>query len=101
MRLAFALVLIAATSCKPAPGVHEVTIRNFRFEPGTVSVATGDTVRWRNADLLPHTASASNRAWDSGSLSAGAVWQVPFPESGTYPYQCDAHPTMRGVVVVK
>ena len=35
---------------------HTVTIRNFAFEPATLTVAAGDTVTFTNADGAPHTA---------------------------------------------
>ena len=76
MKPAIVLALLAVSGCRPESGVHEVTIRNFRFDPETVSVAAGDTVRWRNADLAPHTATSAAGEWDSGSIGAGQARQT-------------------------
>jgi len=33
-----------------------VVIRGFKFDPETVTVNQGDTVEWKNEDIVPHTA---------------------------------------------
>jgi plastocyanin len=33
-------------------------IREFKFEPATVTVHIGDTVEWKNDDIVPHSATA-------------------------------------------
>lgn len=92
------------SACAPAeaaPRSHEVSIRNFGFEPDTLLVAIGDTVVWRNGDVVPHTATSQSHAWDSGELAAAAEWTLVIRATGTQPYRCTFHPNMRGALVVR
>src|SRR5215471_11310003 len=56
-----------------------VIIRDFTFNPATVTVHTGDTVEWKNDDIVPHTATedanAEKPVFDSGAIQKGATWQ--------------------------
>lgn len=81
---------------------HDVTLRKIAFTPAIVSAATGDTVVWRNDDLVPHTVSARDRSWDSGNLPPDSSWRliVPVPAGDSLRYGCRYHPGMQGVVVV-
>jgi plastocyanin len=78
----------------------EVSIAGFVFNPSTVNGADGDTVRWTNSDGAPHTAShrAFPAAFDTGTLNTGQSGTSPALAAGTYPYQCNIHPSMQGVV---
>jgi plastocyanin len=78
-----------------------VAIRNFAFEPDTLEVAIGDTVVWRNGDVVPHTATSQSAAWDSRELAAAAEWTLVVQATGTQPYSCTFHPNMRGALVVR
>jgi plastocyanin len=73
--------------------VVTVVIRNFEFEPATV----GDTVEWKNDDIVPHTATADGKTqkppFDSGSIRKRAVWRYVAQRKGTYNYACTFHPT--------
>jgi plastocyanin len=100
--LALLLCLLAA-SCggeagEAAPRSHVVEMRTFAFAPAELTVAEGDTVVWRNADILPHTATAAG-TFDSGSVAAGAEWRW-VATAGDLDYLCIFHPTMKGKVTV-
>lgn len=99
--IVFASVIAIAACSRPAPRVHTVTMRNFGFEPQTVSVAAGDTVVWTNADFVPHTATARDTTWDSKTIGANAAWRTQAPATGRHEYYCVFHPNMRGTVVVQ
>ena len=79
---------------------HEVRIHGFAFTPSELSIAPGDTVVWRNADLAPHTASAVTGDWDTGELARDSAASVTFVEPGEHRYVCAFHPRMRGRVRV-
>ena len=57
---------------------HEVTLHGFAFDPPALVVGLGDTVAWRNADIVPHTVTRHDSAWDSDSLPVGATWTAPW-----------------------
>lgn len=82
-----------------------VTIRAFKFEPATVTVNVGDTVEWKNDDIVPHTATADGEAqkpvFDSGTIQTGATWRYLARNKGTYNYICTLHPNMKGELIVQ
>lgn len=78
------------------PAVRTVEIREMRFRPARLDVAPGDSVVWVNRDVVPHTATASNGAWDSGTLGRGERWTLVVEEGGSIEFVCRFHPTMRG-----
>jgi plastocyanin len=73
----------------------------MRFEPSTLTVRVGETVRWFNDDALPHTVSASDGSWDSGNLAPGSSFEYSFDAAGTYRYLCRYHPGMVGTIEVQ
>lgn len=80
--------------------VHQVAIRNFAYLPAHITVAAGDTLVWRNSDILPHTVTARDSAWDSGSMAVDSAWRFVAQSVGTYTYFCIFHPNMKGTINV-
>ena len=103
IRLAIASAGLAGAivGCSRGPRTHTVGMRNFGFDPPTVTVAVGDTVAWSNADLVPHTATARDAAWDSKSIDANGAWHLVAATPGTHDYYCVFHPGMKGTIVVR
>ncbi|MEB3311362.1 MAG: plastocyanin [Snowella sp.] len=80
------------------------------FEPKTVTIKAGDTVKWVNNKLAPH-----NVVFDGSSevatkashkalvFSPGESFESTFTEPGTYSYYCEPHrgAGMVGEVVVQ
>ena len=97
--------VIAATAiglgCGPRPVTREVVIQGFAFAPASDTVQAGDTVRWSNQDVVPHTATSRAGGFDSRTLEAGRAWTYVSRTPGTYEYECTLHPTMRGTLVVR
>lgn len=71
------------------------------FVPETVEIAAGDTITFVNADLVPHTASASDKSFDTGTLRKDQRVDVTFPSAGEIAYICKFHPHMKGRVTVR
>ncbi|MER6298059.1 cupredoxin family copper-binding protein [Kitasatospora sp. NPDC001539] len=93
----------AATASSPVPsssGALQVTIRNFAFEPAALTVSPGQTVTVVNQDSVPHTLTASDKSFDTGTIAAGATGTFTVPQSGTHPYICTIHPFMHGTLTV-
>ena len=56
---------------------------------------------WVNDDQAPHTATANDGAFDSGTLQPGQSFSFTFTQPGTtYAYYCAIHPSMTGTVTV-
>ena len=83
-----------------APPGTSGTMAGARFSPQSISITSGETVRWFNDDTMPHTVTAVDRAWDSGSLAPGGSFERRFDHPGSYSYVCLYHVWMTGVVVV-
>lgn len=83
-----------------APPGTSVRMAGSRFDPATLSVTAGETVRWFNDDALPHTVTAADGSWDSGNLPPGASFERRFDAAGTYQYLCRYHPGMIGTIAV-
>ena len=80
---------------------HSVVIENMQFNPPQLTVHRGDRIVWVNKDLFPHTVTAVNKSFDSGSIAAGGSWSYVAKSSGEFAYGCTFHPTMKGVLKVQ
>jgi plastocyanin len=85
-------------AASPAAVVH---IKDFAFAPPSVTVKTGDTVRFINDDGVAHTVTASDKSFDSGNMNQSQTWNYTFAKAGTYAYVCAYHTYMKGTVIVK
>ena len=90
----------------PAPsaqsGGTEVSMKNIKFDPETVTVKPGDTVTWVNDDSVDHDVTADDfKSGEPGGMSGGATFKHKFTTAGTFDYVCSVHPGMEGSVVVK
>ena len=77
-----------------------VQIRSTGFVPRTVTVAGGDTVRWRNVDTVNHQVVANNGSFASNTIAPNKTYSRRFDIPGTYGYRDALHPTLRGTVRV-
>jgi LPXTG-motif cell wall-anchored protein len=77
-----------------------VSIQDFFFDSGQLTVAPGTTVTWVNKGQAPHTTTADDGTWDSGTLQPGEDFSFTFDQPGTYTYHCSIHPDMTASVKV-
>jgi len=78
----------------------KVKIVEFVYGPDPVTIQVGGKVTWQNEDTAPHTATADDGSFDTGTLERGKIKSETFKQAGTYPYFCEIHPTMHGTVEV-
>jgi plastocyanin len=95
----------AVTVSSPKNKAHasasaSVTMGDFFFSPASVTVAVGDTVTWHNTGQAPHTATANDGSFDTGTINAGGSGSHTFSSAGTFSYICTIHPNMKGTVRV-
>jgi hypothetical protein len=76
------------------------TIADFSYGPSNVQIHAGDYVTWNNEGATVHTVTASRGEFGSGSMRQGQSFSVQFNTPGVYPYFCEPHEFMRGVVSV-
>jgi plastocyanin len=96
------LSIAALLICAPAVSAQDktVSIQDFSFSPGQITVAPGTTVTWVNKGPSPHTTTADDGSWDSGTLQQGEDFSFIFDQPGTYTYHCSIHPDMTATVKV-
>ena len=78
-----------------------IEMRKFAFVPAEVAIHAGATVTFVNLDLVPHTASATDDSFDTGTLRRNERKAIRFPVPGAFAYVCRFHPHMTGVVRVR
>ena len=114
---------LTAAGTEPAlaqGAVVEVSMQNTPlavFDPPTVTIKVGDTVRWVNPGVITHTVTfdptkaskagdvtlpAGAAPFDSGDLEQDGEFKHTFTVKGSYKYVCKYHEAMGmvGTVVV-
>ena len=88
-----------------AGNVVEVTLTNYAFTPGDLTIEPGTTVRWVNQTSVFHTITPDGHTeWAEGSVSQmGETFSHTFETEGTFPYYCSPHLSfgMTGSVTVQ
>ena len=88
-----------ASDTATASRTANVSIVNFAFRPGTLSVSKGTRVVFSNTSGASHTATRAG-SFDTGRIKPGRSVAVTFGRKGTFRYHCKIHPQMSGKVVV-
>ena len=92
-------------AARQAAGIASVAALDDEFRPAQLTVNVGTTVVWTNEGQNPHTVTAADRAFDSGTLESGESFSVTFEEAGEVLYYCQIHGEpgsgMRGVIIVE
>ena len=96
-------VQLWATGVAQASETRNVTIDNYTFSPGTLTVPVGTTVTWTNRDFDVHTVTADDTppTFKSAGLDTDDTFSFTFNKAGTYAYHCSLHPHMTGKIFVQ
>jgi plastocyanin len=81
--------------------LHVVTIKGLKYLPPILTVKAGDTVEWKNSDIVSHTVTHVNKSFDSGVILSGGAWKLVVKKRGTFNYFCTLHPNMKAELVVQ
>ena len=82
------------------PPAGGVAVIDYGYRPATLTVTAGATVTWVNQGAAPHTVTASDGSFDSGTFGAGGRYTRTFTVPGTFGYACTLHPQMTGTLLV-
>jgi plastocyanin len=99
----------------------DVVTLSLKFMPETITVPAGTTVRWVNGETILHTITTG--AWGDVNAATGlrgsqmpdgtinhrltpegdegSTLEFTFDTPGTFPYYCEIHKAMNGVVIVE
>ena len=101
LEILIALVLIVPAGAAGRGTSHTVIIEGVQFSPSELIVHRGERIVWVNKDPFPHTATAADKMFDSGSIAADASWSYTVTKKGEIEYACTFHPTMKGKIKVQ
>jgi plastocyanin len=81
---------------------NRIEIKDFAFNPQTITVKSGEKVTWINRDEEPHTiVSVEKQFKKSTALDTDQEFTITVGAPGTYGYFCSVHPKMTGTIVVE
>jgi plastocyanin len=92
--------LQSSSAAQPA-GQPRIVVKNFMFQPMSLTVKAGSTVTWTNMDEEPHTVVSSSGLFRSSALDTKDSFSFKFDKAGTYGFVCSIHPQMVGTIVVQ
>jgi plastocyanin len=79
---------------------NTIEIKDFAFNPQTITVKSGEKVTWTNRDEEPHTvASVEKQFKKSSALDTDQTFTITAGAPGTYTYFCSVHPKITGTIV--
>ena len=97
----------ASPTPTPTPAASDVVITivgmngSLSYSPNPATARVGQTVAWKNADSLAHTATADAGTFNTSTLAAGATSSpITMTTAGTFPYHCAIHSAMTGTLTV-
>lgn len=102
-----AKVDVSAIAGSATPGCEET---NSCFDPAEAIIDVGGEVTWTNDDTAAHTATSGDlkndpdnvgTEFDSSLFGPGKTFSKTFETAGAFPYFCQVHPWMTGVVTVQ
>lgn len=91
------------------PKTYEVTVRkdSYKFDPASIVLEVGDTVKWVNADVrrhlmasVPGTGAGDQLEIFCPDFFPDKTCEHTFKTPGRYPYFCFIHRQMVGEVIV-
>jgi plastocyanin len=97
--VAVAALAVGAAPAAPA-STATVQIKRSSFAPQTVTIKTGDTVKWVNSDTHNHQVVSNNGSFVSPILGPGRTYSHRFNAAGTYRYHDGLNAAVRGTVKV-
>ena len=81
---------------------NKIEIKDFAFNPQTITVKSGEKITWINRDDEPHTiVSVEKQFKKSPALDTDQEFTVVAGSPGTYSYYCSVHPKMTGTIIVQ
>ena len=80
---------------------NRIVVKDFMFQPASLTVTVGSTVVWANVDDEPHTVVSDTGLFRSGAMDTNESFSFKFAKPGTYHFTCSIHPRMVGTIVVQ
>ena len=95
-------------AAKPGGKTVEVSMQNIAFDPDSVTVSKGGTVKWTNDESVGHDVTKTGgpgpafRSGAPGAMGQGDTFEQTFRTAGEIEYVCTVHQdSMRGTITVR
>jgi len=79
---------------------NTVIIKDYSFQPSTLTVPVGTSVTWHNQGGVDHTVTSDAKGLFDKRVNPGEEFSNYFNTPGTYDYHCSIHTSMHGKIVV-
>ncbi|HEY3317767.1 MAG TPA: cupredoxin domain-containing protein [Coriobacteriia bacterium] len=79
-------------------GGNTITLQNIAFSPTSLTVKSGDSVTFKNADQVPHHIVVGTDDLGEQQPGESKTWKAP--KDGNYIMKCLIHPSMQGQITV-
>lgn len=99
--LAASILGLAVGAIAFAAVTRVVAIKPNGFSPATRTIQTGDSIRWRNDDIVNHQVVADNGHFASPVLRPRQSYTRLFNTAGVFRYRDALEPAERGTIVVQ
>ena len=81
--------------------VHKVNIETAQFSPNPLTTYLGPKIIWTNTDAAMHSiVSEDGISFNSGNINPGGTFSFTPSATGSYPYYCGLHASVKGVIHV-
>ncbi|WGJ13948.1 cupredoxin family copper-binding protein [Methylocapsa sp. D3K7] len=94
----FAAIILGMTSVPAHALTIQVTIDRLIFSPVEIIAKVGDTVVWRNKDIVAHTATV--RGGFDVMIEPDNSASLVLTKAGIVDYYCRFHPDMTGRITI-
>ena len=113
MKIAKCLLgILSATVLLHVASAHSTTLEvgmsSYSYSPDPATINQGDSIRWVLVSGIQTTTSGTSCTpdgfWNSGSMSSGDTFILPFDTTGSFPYFCTFHCapySMTGTIIVQ
>ena len=92
----------------PDPTIITVQLTKKGFDPASITIKAGDTVKWINQSGVDASLNSADHPThklypflNQGIFGAGTAVQTKFDTKGTYSYHNHLEPTETGIVIVR
>ena len=89
----------SSSTTSSSPAGNSITIKDFKFAPTPLTVKVGASITVTNDDNTDHELKANDGSFDAGRFATGSG-SFTATKAGTFPYHCDVHDYMTGVIQV-
>lgn len=92
----------AARTCSETKdaGAVAVSIKDFEFDPASITAKVGQVISFSNTGAEPHNATLDAGGCNTATLQTSQADGLVFTAAGTYPFHCTVHTQMHGTITV-